>query len=428
MKNTALILLLFILTGFGVKAQTYILQEDFSSITTGNNTSTKGSNSQWAGDTNFPTVSSAYQAGGVVKLGTNSAVGSIISKTLDLSSNGGSFNVSFDVKGWTTVEGSIKVTVTGLTAQTVTYTATMSSSFENKVLSFTGGTTNSTIKIETTAKRAFIDNVNVYTSCNPSNLAFANSSVTKMIGDAAFTQTATSLNTGAPIVYSSSATGVATVNSSTGEVSVVGIGSTTISATQASATGYCPASASYSLTITPLPTVTLTDITDITLNAIINHPVTQTINISAVNLSTDLGLAITGTNADLFTLSQYTVTETGGNVPNTVITITYSPTTVGNHTATLTMASAGAMDLTRTLNGISNQLSGINAIQLPLYVGVANGKILFTADSGESLDIYNGVGQKLLHQLTTEGLNTVSVHATGVLLVKLGNRVAKVIL
>jgi len=282
---------------------------------------------------------------------------------------------------------------------------------------------------QTSSKAIYLKAIEVvYTSCNPSNLAFATGSVTKMISDASFTQTATSLNATAPIVYSSSATGVATVNSSTGEVSVVGIGSTTISASQASANGYCPASASYSLTVTPLPTVTLTDITDITLNAIINNPVTQTINISAVNLSTDLGLAITGPNADLFTLSQYTVTVTGGNVLNTAITITYSPTTVGNHTAILTMASTGAMNLTRTLSGISNQLAGINAIQLSLNVGVANGKILFTANSGESLDIYNGVGQKLLHKLTTEGLNTISVHATGVLLVKLGDRVAKVIL
>lgn len=43
----------------------------------------------------------------------------------------------------------------------------MSGSFETKTLNFTGGTSSSTIKIETTTKRAFIDNVNIYyTSSN----------------------------------------------------------------------------------------------------------------------------------------------------------------------------------------------------------------------------------------------------------------------
>lgn len=145
-------------------AQTVLLSDDFASITSGNNTSTTGANSAWAGDTSFPTVASAYQAGGAVKLGTASLAGSITSKTLDLSLNGGNFFVKFDVKGWTTVEGSIKVTVTGLTAQTVTYTAVMAGTFETKTLSFTGGTAGSAVKIETTAKRAYIDNVSVYYS------------------------------------------------------------------------------------------------------------------------------------------------------------------------------------------------------------------------------------------------------------------------
>ena len=143
---------------------TTILSEDFASILTGNSTTTGGSGSTWTGNTNFPTVSNAFQSGGTVRLGTSSATGSMTSRTLDLSSNGGAFNVSFKVKGWTTVEGNIKVTVTGLVAQTVTYTAAISGSFEAKSLNFSGGTANSTVKIETTAKHAFIDDVVVSSS------------------------------------------------------------------------------------------------------------------------------------------------------------------------------------------------------------------------------------------------------------------------
>ncbi|MEI6053208.1 MAG: hypothetical protein WCQ44_10945, partial [Opitutaceae bacterium] len=264
MKKLTLFLSLMIAIAFASKAQTtYMLQEDFSSITSGDNTTTSGSGTAWTGDTSFPTVSSAYQAGAAIKLGTSTKVGSITSKTLDLSVNSGNFSISFDVKGWTTVEGSITVTVTGLTAQTVTYTATAATSFENKVLTFTGGTANSTVTISTTAKRAYIDNVNVYYAilCNPSNLAFANSSVNKIIGATAFTQAATSLNTD-PIAYSSSATSVATVNPTTGEVTPLTIGTTTITATQASSNGYCATTATYTLNVTAAPTLTVTDITN----------------------------------------------------------------------------------------------------------------------------------------------------------------------
>jgi hypothetical protein len=429
MKKAIFVTIIFFVGYFSAWADTYnhtIIASTWSTL--GTQTLT---NVDWTAAATWKTGSGYF--GYDVTKGQQFGSSSNSATALSLTTSGIAGTIT-DIKITTSGAGGIAGTVSisvGGTAFTCNSATSTTLTSTNSTYDFTGSALGTVVISwsQTSSKALYVKAIEItYSTCNASNLAFANSSVTKMISDASFTQTATSLNATAPIVYSSSATGVATVNSSTGEVSVVGIGSTTISASQASANGYCPASASYSLTVTPLPTVTLTDITDITLNAIINHSVTQTMNINAVNLSTDLGLAITGPNADLFTLSQYTVTETGGNVLNTAITITYSPITVGNHTAILTMASTGAMNLTRTLNGISNQLSGINAIQLPLNVGVANGKILFTADSGESLDIYNGVGQKLLHQLTTEGLNTVSVHATGVLLVKLGNRVAKVIL
>ncbi len=150
---------------------TTVFSENFASITVGNNTTTGGSNTAWAGNTNFPAVTRAFQAGGTVRLGSANNPGSLTSRTLDLSANGGVFSVSFDVKGWTTVEGSIRVTVTGLPVQTVSYTALMTDAFETKTLNFTGGTASSTVIIETTARRAFVDNVSVfYTGASPSGL------------------------------------------------------------------------------------------------------------------------------------------------------------------------------------------------------------------------------------------------------------------
>lgn len=166
-RNFLGLFLLVSLLSMTANAQTVILSEDFVSASAGDNTTTGGSGTAWTGNANFvvdPVNSKAYQAGGAVKLGTGTLAGFITSAPLDLSQDGGTFTVTFDVKGWTTVEGDIKITVTGLPEQTVTYTAIRTSTaFDTKTVTFTGGTANSTIRIETTAKRAFIDNVIVTT-------------------------------------------------------------------------------------------------------------------------------------------------------------------------------------------------------------------------------------------------------------------------
>jgi hypothetical protein len=147
--------------------------EDFASIIVGNSTATGGSGSAWTGNSNFPTVLGAYQAGGAVKLGISSSAGSITSTALTGVS--GDVTVSFDVKGWSTVEGDIKVTLNGV-IQTVTYTAVLTGSFENKSVLFSNVPSGSTLKIETTAKRAFIDNISL--TCTPSSPSITITTVT----------------------------------------------------------------------------------------------------------------------------------------------------------------------------------------------------------------------------------------------------------
>jgi hypothetical protein len=137
-----------------------LFRENFSSIIDGNNTSSGGSGTAWAGNSNFPTGVNDYEAGGAVKLGAKASPGSITSKAINLAGNGGAFTVSFKVKGWSKVEGDIKVTA-GAQSQTVTYAATMTGEFETKTLNFSSGTATTTIKMETTAGRAFIDDVTV---------------------------------------------------------------------------------------------------------------------------------------------------------------------------------------------------------------------------------------------------------------------------
>ncbi len=91
-------------------------------------------------------------------------------------------------------------------------------------------------------------------SCQTSNLAFTNTTVSQDFSAGTYTQTASSLNATTAIAYSSSDTGVATVDANTGEVTFFTAGTTTITATQAegdhNGTLYCAETATYDLTIT----------------------------------------------------------------------------------------------------------------------------------------------------------------------------------
>lgn len=153
--------------------ETVYLEEDFSSITTGNNNTINGSSESWDGNDNFSKLVNIYEAGGAVKLGKSKDAGALTTKTLDLSANNGIFYVTFDVKGWTKIEGDIKISLDGTEKETVEYSATINDAFETKTVEISGGTSNSTITIATTSKRAFIDNVKIFTKASSTTQCIA---------------------------------------------------------------------------------------------------------------------------------------------------------------------------------------------------------------------------------------------------------------
>jgi hypothetical protein len=229
-----------------------VFREDFALLTAGDNTTSGGSSTPWVGNTNFPTntVVKAYQAGGAVRIGAKGALGSITSRAINLAGNGGAFNISFKVKGWSTKEGDIKVTA-GSQSQNVTYEATMSESFESKTLKFTGGTSATTIMIETTAGRAYIDDVTV-TSEAPSSPPVITSPSTAggVAGQALFTYQITASN--APTSYgATNLPAWASINTTNGLISGTNpiAGTNVVSISASNSVGV----ASTNLTITILP-------------------------------------------------------------------------------------------------------------------------------------------------------------------------------
>jgi len=74
----------------------------------------------------------------------------------------------------------------------------------------------------------------------------------------------------------------------------------------------------------------------------VNVTTSKTLNIKTTDIVNNLSLVITGTNANQFTVSTGTITKDLVNATSGInIIVTYSPTAVGQHTATLTISGGG---------------------------------------------------------------------------------------
>ncbi len=110
------------------------------------------------------------------------------------------------------------------------------------------------------------------------------------------------------------------------------------------------ASATY--TIVKTPTITVTEPTVPAMSIAVGGTDTETITVNASNLTGNITLAVTGDDADLFTLSTYTLAHSSGSVSNQSVTITYTPDAPAtSHTATLTLSSPGAENVVKELSG-----------------------------------------------------------------------------
>jgi len=77
---------------------------------------------------------------------------------------------------------------------------------------------------------------------------------------------------------------------------------------------------------------------------------------------------------------------------------------------------------------INSTVTSVNQTSTNSGIYASSGKVVFSATASESVAIYTIIGQKLVRRLSVEGVNTIPVSAKGIFLVKVGNRIAKVIL
>jgi hypothetical protein len=72
--------------------------------------------------------------------------------------------------------------------------------------------------------------------------------------------------------------------------------------------------------------------------------------------------------------------------------------------------------------------TGLSNIYNSLNINASKGILRFGATAGEIVEIFNAIGQKILSKSAIEGTNTIQINTHGVILVKVGNRLGKVIL
>ena len=159
-----------------------------------------------------------------------------------------------------------------------------------------------------------------------------------------------------PVTYSSTDENVAVVDPVTGEV-VIGtkIGTTTITASFAGNDEYNAATATYTITVEARPFL-MADPTTLTMTTTVGTSVEKKFTVMGENLKGNVTLTLNDEN-EVYSIDPATITvgAKADGEASEEITVTYNPTAVGTHNATITIASQDAEDVTITLNGTSTK-------------------------------------------------------------------------
>jgi len=72
--------------------------------------------------------------------------------------------------------------------------------------------------------------------------------------------------------------------------------------------------------------------------------------------------------------------------------------------------------------------TGVENVKSSSVITTVDGKIQFSTNGNQPIEIYNAVGQRMLSKTSVEGLNSIPVAARGLLIVKVGNVTQKIVL
>ncbi len=138
------------------------------------------------------------------------------------------------------------------------------------------------------------------------------------------------------------------------------------------------------------PTITVSEIAIPAMSTEVGFFDAKDITVSGVNLTGNITLSVSGTNANYFSVTPTTIQQVSGSVTDVAVSVTYTPLAAGSHTATLTLSSPGAADVTRTLTGTATsppvQMTPPNVIITEVYGGGGNTGAPFKNDF---IELYN---------------------------------------
>lgn len=103
--------------------------------------------------------------------------------------------------------------------------------------------------------------------------------------------------------------------------------------------------------IQPAPILSVTD--SVSISATVGYPDSEDIRIAGDYLTGNVSLSLSGTNAAMFSLSTASVTKSQA-LAGYYVTLTYTPTASGTHSATITVSSSGATSKTIAITGTAN--------------------------------------------------------------------------
>jgi hypothetical protein len=151
----------------------------------------------------------------------------------------------------------------------------------------------------------------------------------------------------------------------------------------------------------------------------------KTITVSGKGLSGAITLALSGADANQFSLSSYSLPLAADSVASSVVTITYTPTAASlNHVATLTISSTGAIDKVYSLSASAGN-TAVRATETSGWSAlVVDRKLKVTGV--DSFEVYSIQGLKVA-QITANSSGKAVFLSQGACIIKTNKGVQKVI-
>lgn len=248
-------------------AQDIVFQETFDKCD-----GTGGNDNAWSGDVAKTEITNSidqwtdvsgwtgikvYKGDRCIKLGTGTAQGSITSPALNFT---GDATLTVKARAWNKDKETITLSISEGTLSTTEITVNNASgtSWTEASIQITGATPTTTITFNAAQKskaRFLLDDVTITQSTSgkeSAGLAFEGGNSFSADLSEPFTEPTLTKATDAAATFASSNPEVATVDATTGAVSLVAAGQTTITATTPETDTYAAGSASYTLTVTDL--------------------------------------------------------------------------------------------------------------------------------------------------------------------------------